>query len=138
MSLKPEVWGESAWNLIHLIAYEYPLNPSPDDQLHHFNFYSNLQYILPCSVCRAHYSEYIKKQPLSDYALSSRSALLRWTIDLHNAVNKRLGKKVFSYNASMNKISQLAHGKDKTNTHTILFMVIVFIALMIFIIGKTN
>ena len=52
---------------------------------------------LPCANCRVHYSSYLKNHP-PDSALLSRSALSRYIYDLHESVNKRLGKEGMAWN----------------------------------------
>ena len=47
--------------------------------------------MLPCAICREHYKQHLAKNPLTPF-LDSRKDLLKWTIDIHNKVNKKLGK----------------------------------------------
>ena len=82
----PEIWGKHAWILIHCVALDYPISPSVQDRENYRKFYMSLPYVLPCSKCRNNLVTHLKKIPLTDSELSSRSALLKWTIDLHNVV----------------------------------------------------
>ena len=63
--------------------------------------------------------------PLTDYILSSRDTLLKWTIDIHNEVNKSIGKKILDYNEAITLIknnyedkSIKVETKTKTNIET--------------------
>lgn len=45
--------------------------------------------LLPCGGCREHFDAYLATHPPD---VSSRDALFAWGVELHNAVNARLGK----------------------------------------------
>lgn len=91
MQFPPSVWGPFFWHTIHIIALGYPKNPTYTDKKCAKDFYESLAFLLPCSVCREHYKEHITKKPLTPF-LDTRKDLLQWTIDIHNEVNKMLGK----------------------------------------------
>ena len=91
MQFPPSVWGPFFWHTIHIIALGYPKNPTYTDKKCAKEFYESLTYLLPCSICREHYKEHIVKNPLATF-LDSRNDLIKWTIDIHNSVNKMLGK----------------------------------------------
>ena len=42
--------------------------------------------MIPCELCRTHYIQHLEVAPPD---LSGRNALVKWTIDLHNKVNKQ-------------------------------------------------
>jgi hypothetical protein len=46
----------------------------------------------PCMKCRSHIPETLKQVPVSKY-----TSFFRHSIDMHNHVNRRLGKEVFTY-----------------------------------------
>lgn len=91
MQFPPSVWGPFFWHTIHIVALGYPKNPTYTDKKCAKEFYESLTFLLPCAVCREHYKEHLKKNPLTPY-LDSKKDLLRWTIMIHNEVNKMLGK----------------------------------------------
>lgn len=91
MNFPPSVWGPFFWHTIHIVALGYPKNPTYTDKKCAKEFYESLAFLLPCAVCREHYKEHLSKNPLTPF-LDSRSDLLKWTIIIHNAVNKMLGK----------------------------------------------
>lgn len=92
----PEAWGPSMWFLVHLIAATYPTNPTSHDRTKYANFYSSLQDVLPCEGCRRGYVAILTTEPtrLTPRIFSSREALFKWTVDVHNRVNAKLGKEV--------------------------------------------
>lgn len=65
------------------------------------DFLQSLGRVLPCKKCRPNYEKYISDHP---FDLRSRDHLVRWMIDLHNDVNKRLGKPILSYEEAHNHI----------------------------------
>ena len=89
--MEPKIWGPAFWFIIHTIAFNYPENPTFNDKRHTFEFFQNLQYVLPCQKCRKHYMKYFHDHPLTPF-LDNKSTLVSWTVQLHNHVNKRYGK----------------------------------------------
>jgi hypothetical protein len=91
MQFPPSVWGPFFWHTIHIIALGYPKNPTYTDKKCVKEFYESLAFLLPCSICREHYKEYLQEKPISTF-LDSRTDLIKWTVQIHNKVNKMLGK----------------------------------------------
>lgn len=94
MGIYPAVWGPQQWALLHLMAELYPIEPSEKRQGQMKGFLDNLCPNLPCGGCALHCQEYMKEHPPD---VSSRNNLFMYLVDFHNAVNTRLGKRVFSY-----------------------------------------
>jgi len=76
---------------MHIISFEYPLQPSEYDKRIYHDFYTSLKDVIPCKDCRKHYREFITRYPISPH-LDARSSLIKWVIQVHNFVNKTLGK----------------------------------------------
>jgi hypothetical protein len=91
MQFPPSVWGPFFWHTIHIVALGYPKNPTYTDKKCAKEFYESLAFLLPCSICREHYKGYLQEKPISTF-LDSRTDLIKWTIQIHNKVNKMLGK----------------------------------------------
>jgi hypothetical protein len=91
MQFPPTVWGPFFWHTIHIVALGYPKNPNYTEKKCAKEFYESLAYLLPCGVCREHYKNHLATNPLTPF-LDSKKDLLTWTITIHNAVNKMLGK----------------------------------------------
>lgn len=87
--------GTVFWHTIHIVALGYPKSPTYTDKKCAKEFYESLAYLLPCSICREHYREHLKNKPIATY-LDSREDLLKWTVTIHNHVNKMLGKTEWS------------------------------------------
>jgi len=95
--MDPKVWGPDAWNTMHSIANNYPVNPSEDDKHNTRTFFLSIGRVLPCYTCRVNYQKHLVKLPLTDQILSTRVLLSRWVVDIHNEVNKMTNKPVLSY-----------------------------------------
>lgn len=93
------VWGPAMWQSMHSISFAYPEQPSHHEQAAAFSFLQSLCTLLPCPQCRMHYAAYLKSTIPSTMAgpLKSKQGLVKWTIDLHNDVNERLGKPIMPY-----------------------------------------
>jgi hypothetical protein len=106
MHIPPEVWGPFFWNTIHLVALGYSSQPTYTDKRAAKEFYESLTRLLPCPTCRGHYTAYLKEMPISS-SLDNRTDLFRWTVKVHNKVNKMLNKpekteaEVLAYYASL-------------------------------------
>ena len=83
-------WGPHTWKALHYVALGYPDNPGPQDVENYRTFFGVLGYTLPCKMCTGHYYEHLKNLPID---LTSREALFAWTVNLHNTVNRSLGKR---------------------------------------------
>jgi len=91
MKLSTKVWGPIFWYTIHIVALGYPKDPSYADKKAAKEFFESLQFLIPCEVCRNHYKENLKKFPITPH-LDRRDDLFKYTVMLHNEVNKLLNK----------------------------------------------
>ena len=117
LSIEPKDWGPGAWKFIHSVALTYPNKPSEEIKKHYYDFFENLQYILPCPKCRNNYKDHLNKFSLTN-ALENNIKLFNWTVDIHNEVNKTLNKKQYSYEEVV-KFYKIQYG-DISETHTYL------------------
>jgi hypothetical protein len=88
-------WGPVYWSMIHNAALNYPDRPTDADKLHYKAFFNGLVHVIPCQLCRQHYEGHLHVLPVVQ-GLSSRTDLFAWTVHLHNAVNRHLGKKQYT------------------------------------------
>jgi len=125
IAIGPETWGPHIWKSIHFVALAYPNDPTEEHKKQYKVFYENIQYVLPCSVCSNNYKKHLEEIPLNDNILKDKETLVKWTIDLHNIVNKQNGKKTLEYEEALSlmlnnfkteeKIIQVNDKKSKTN-----------------------
>ncbi len=81
--MDPTVWGNSLWQFLHILTYNYTI----DKQRYYKTFFNNLSEVLPCIHCRNFHKEYQQKHPIK---LKSREELVKWLYLFHNAVNDKL------------------------------------------------
>ena len=95
--------GRSArklWNLywfnLHYLSYNYPENPTGDQmkQIEELTIKMTKDG-LGCPRCKAHFIQWNKSNPIQQN-YSSKDSLIKWYLDLHNDVNKRNKKKLFT------------------------------------------
>ena len=99
-SIRPAIWGPYGWKFMHYVSLGYPESPSENDKRNYKDFFTSLQDILPCEKCQVNYKQNIYDHPI-DKALDSRDSLVKWVIDIHNRVNKELGKNELGYEESV-------------------------------------
>ena len=92
----PDIWGPHGWKFIHYITLGYPSKPTEEDKIKYYNFFTDLGNVIPCSICANHYKQHLKITPLNDQALKNTESLIAWAITMHNHVNARNGKKIYS------------------------------------------
>ena len=87
------VWGPSLWHYLHTMSFNYPVKPSNKDKKCYKQFIYNLKSVLPCKYCRLNLAKNLKTLPLTKKHLKNRRAFSKWVYDLHEHINKMLGKK---------------------------------------------
>ena len=100
--LHPNWFGPPTWFVMHVIASNFPLNNTKEDQLLKLKyklFFISLLNILPCLDCRINAAPLIKKIEQMEFATLSRIQLQKLIFDLHNITNQKLNKKVLPLNA---------------------------------------
>jgi hypothetical protein len=112
--MDPKVWGPKLWFVIHTLALNYSDNPSYEDKRLHEDFFNNLVFLIPCEKCRIHYRQHINNNPVVNH-LKDSNTLFRYTIDLHNEVNKTLNKRTYSYEEAV-KFYRIEYGDERAST----------------------
>ena len=87
------VWGPSMWHFMHTMSFNYPVTPTPEQKRHYMDFILNLRNILPCKYCRMNLTNNLATRPLRMCHMESRDTFSRFVYDLHETVNRLLGKK---------------------------------------------
>lgn len=94
--MDPKIWGPNFWFSLHTVTLAYPDVPTYEERRRYHDFFTSLQYVLPCKLCREHYTNHLKEYPIS-IQLNSKEDLVKWCFNLHNRVNRSLGKEDFKY-----------------------------------------
>lgn len=93
--MKPSYWGKYFWKVMHITALGYPDNPSEDDKQVYRRFFETIGQVLPCKKCSKNYASHFENVPITKF-LDGPESLFKWTVYLHNIVNKELGKPQWS------------------------------------------
>lgn len=110
--LKKDQWGPHFWIVIHYTALSYPTDtPSVDVRAKYKAFYEALGYVIPCEKCSKNYLNHIRELPIDPF-LSSRDMLFKWTVNLHNIVNKEIGKPQWNEEIARAKLLNTSPPKD--------------------------
>jgi len=80
-------WGPAIWHYLHMMSFNYPVEPTADDKNHYKDFILSLQYVLPCKYCRINLTNNFKKKPLQ------MCHMARYVYELHETINRMLHKK---------------------------------------------
>lgn len=104
------VWGPQLWKALHVAAN----SSTAGLNLQWWGTLLNeLQRGIPCPDCRAHYSAWYRAHPLTNRRSSiipirKLASVGQWINDLHNDVNRRTGKPIWSFGDSAR-----ANGSDQ-------------------------
>jgi len=86
-------WGPAMWHYLHMMSFNYPVNPTPENKKQYKDFIVSLQHVLPCKYCRINLANNLKKKPLLACHMANRETFSRYVYELHETVNKMLHKK---------------------------------------------
>ena len=90
-------WGPRAWAVLHTFSRAWKDNPTPEDRRAMHAFLKSFGPALPCPKCAHHFGGCVARDlPTPNCkVLTSRETLEQWLIDVHNDVNRRLGKREY-------------------------------------------
>jgi len=86
------VWGPSLWHYLHIMSFNYPVEPTNQDKINYRQFILNLQNVLPCKYCRINLKNNFKAHPLKMCHMKNRDSFSRYIFKLHEIINKMLNK----------------------------------------------
>jgi hypothetical protein len=97
-----KIWGPIYWRMFHYMTLTYPINPTEENKNVVKTFFTEIvPNILPCPLCRNHFKENLKINPLTNDILEYKLKLVLWLSKMHNYVNKQLGKNEISIEDSL-------------------------------------
>ena len=123
-------WGPAAWTYLHAVTFSYPVTPGPHDAEHYRCFFELVGSTLPCATCQDHYNAYVTMHPPRT---ATRDTLVKWLIDVHNAVRRRQGKSALTYGVATRNI--LGGARRRRHTAIILASVLVVGAVGVAVAG---
>ena len=104
-------WGSPLWFFLHTISVNYPEKPTYKDKSQYYDFFYNLQNILPCQSCKINYIKHLQRNPISPN-LDSRQALVNWVVKIHNLVNIEGGKPIMDTATVVKKYKDIYENKQ--------------------------
>jgi hypothetical protein len=99
-------WGPTFWSFLHLVSSKYPDNPKSKDRKNIEKLINSLSYIIPCHICRNHFSNNLKLNQLTINDTNSKTNIIQWFINFHNIVNRMLKKKEYTYDEVILEINK--------------------------------
>ncbi len=90
LPINPQRWGGLTWDALHYMTLGYPVqNPTWKVRNAAKELMFQLQFLLPCQICREHLSEaYQSTFPLNDEIFSSRQAFGNYVVQLRDYVKQ--------------------------------------------------
>mgnify|MGYP001178859339 CR=1 FL=1 len=128
-------WGPAAWRFLHSVSFTYSLDPTLEDKRNMYMFLNSFSKVLPCKKCRIDFTNYVGKT-LSEESihLKSRDDLINYINDAHNHVNRKLGKREFTYKEVRDKyLSDSIFYNNFTN-----FIIIILLIILLLMVLKRN
>ena len=86
------IWGPAIWHFLHIVSFNYPIEPTKENKKHYFDFIINLKNILPCKKCRLNLVKNFKQLPLTIKDMKNRYTFSLYIYNLHELINKMLNK----------------------------------------------
>lgn len=87
-------WGPLYWYMLHSVVNNFPQSPTINDVSTYNAFLHLFINLIPCSVCKAHFTTLIHNYPIN---ISLTSDLKTWAFNAHNLVNAKHKKKIFTF-----------------------------------------
>jgi hypothetical protein len=131
-NINPSLWGPHGWKIMHYITISYPDNPTKEDKDKILKFFMAIKDVLPCENCRVHFSMNLQKYPLSDDILSCKYKLINWLKDIHNEVNIRTGKKIYTYDELIKEYSNNNNNNYNIEIVTVVLLLLIVIIILIY------
>ena len=134
--MDPKEWGPITWRTMHAFAWEADRRNTEETKKAFIQFMHTLTDLLPCDICRQHMNDYIKDHPIP------LINFFAYTVEFHNSVNNRLGKKMYSLEEATKIWTTVSCGscssetKETNSNNTIVYIFIGLILLSIICIYK--
>jgi len=127
-TVRAEEMGPPLWKGLHIIARTF--DPTPEKQQALREYVSAMATLLPCPKCSRHFADIVPS-----LRANSREEALKWSIDAHNNVNARLGKRVLTYKEALKTMTASPPECTQWSRAAIAFAVVAGILLLICVIG---
>jgi len=124
----PEIWGPNLWGTLHLLCLAGTITSS---------FVQEFATVIPCPMCAGHFVELVKENPLPE--TDDPLILFEWSVHIHNLVNARLGKPIFSPEQAMEKWTRKSPALGSSSKFDFKILVIILLVLaLVFMLFKNK
>jgi len=121
MAIKPAKFGPYYWGVLHLACLG-GINPSALQAL-----VAMFPAILPCPACGVHFAEVLNAAPLPE--TDDPDVLFKWSVDVHNVVNKRLEKPLLTYEDAFKYWMTMPEAPKPKSTWDVKTIIIIILAI---------
>lgn len=93
--MQTAIFGPIFWTAIHLVSFNFPVDPTPEQRARYKAWLLATGNVLPCRHCRENFTENIRsalKGRALDDVFESRDSFSRFCYELHEKVNEMLNK----------------------------------------------
>jgi hypothetical protein len=126
MHIPPTKWGPHFWTTLHIACLACA------DYKSLVEFVEGYVYIIPCLSCRQHFEKVLEENPVPE-----AGDYFKWSVDVHNIVNVRLGKPEISYeNALANLVANDQLQVKPEFDFKILIIILLVIIISILILNR--
>ena len=125
MKIPPSKWGPHFWMTLHIACL------GCQDSKVLMDFVEGYKEIIPCLSCRDHF-----EQVLIDNPVPEADDLFKWSVDVHNIVNKRLGKPEFSYEDALANIATSEARVNSQFDFKIVLIIVLVMAISFLILNR--
>lgn len=126
MHIPPAKWGPHFWTTLHIACLACA------DYKSLVVFVEGFKAIIPCLSCRLHFAQVLEENPVPE-----AGDYFKWSVDVHNIVNVRLGKPEFSYEDALANLVQNEEPPVKPKFDLkILIIIVLVIIISILILNR--
>jgi len=125
MNIPPTKWGPHFWMTLHIACL------GCQDYKALSEFVEGYIYIIPCLTCREHFEKVLVENPVPE-----AGDFFKWSVDVHNIVNKRLGKPEFSYEEALANMVVAVPSTPQFDLKIILIIVLIMTILFLILNRK--
>ena len=86
----PSEWGKALWYVCRLAALQAHAHLSAEAAAQLVQYFESLHTVIPCKICRGHYTEYFSASPYTEAIARDTLASMTWVEDLRMDVDARI------------------------------------------------
>lgn len=99
----PDIFGPKLWFLLHNSASLYPEKPTNAIKQEMKNMIIGIPSLVLCNKCKAHIRTWIYNNSDLDRVVKNRDSLFLYFLQMHNDVNRRIGKPIWTLEKAISK-----------------------------------